>query len=299
MQPKAPVRYARKVVQLGILAVFIGVGLNYNYFLDQYALRTYQPNAQLGAFDSRIELTTNARAKLYRSNPRFDDKTTFNSDCNTQPHELELGCYFRGRIFILQIDNTSLAPEMDVVGAHELLHAAWSTMNTADRAKLTPELERIYHGLNDKDLNDRMASYAQTEPGEEANELHSILGTEYTILSPVLETYYGQYFLDRSKVTSQHAAFQSVFDSHRIQLERDLALIRSKKAQLSVINHQMEAYRSNEQIQAYNALVPKQNQLVDDINSRITVYQSAVDEYNALSKSLDSQAITDTEARAQ
>jgi hypothetical protein len=45
--------------------------------------------------------------------------------------------------------------------------------------------------------------------------------------------------------------------------------------------------------------VPQQNDLVDDINKRIATYKDGVDEYNALSKSLDSQEITDTETTAQ
>jgi hypothetical protein len=39
--------------------------------------------------------------------------------------------------------------------------------------------------------------------------------------------------------------------------------------------------------------------LVDDINHRIEAYRQGVDEYNELSKSLDSREITDTETSAQ
>jgi hypothetical protein len=45
--------------------------------------------------------------------------------------------------------------------------------------------------------------------------------------------------------------------------------------------------------------VPQQNRLVDTINRQIEAYQKGVDEYNGLSKSLDSQQITDTETAAQ
>jgi hypothetical protein len=273
--------------------------LNYEPLMDYYALSTYHPSVQLAGFESRIGLTTAARATLYRSQPQFDGKTNFNADCDTRPHELELGCYYRGRIYVLQIDNPTLASEMDVVSAHELLHAEWTKMSAGERASLSTELERVYATISNADLRSRMASYATSEPGEEANELHSILGTEYASLSPVLEAHYAKYFDNRAQIVSAHAAYQAVFDTQRAELETELSSIRADKGRLSVMNRQLDAYRAGGQIQAYNALVPQQNKLVDDINSRIASYQVKVDEYNALSKSLDSQAITDTETLAQ
>lgn len=287
------------LLQLGALAVAVFLFVNYQTLLDQYALATYRPTEQVAGFESRITLTSAARATLYRAQPQYDGKSAFNADCDTQPHELELGCYYRGRIYVLQIDNASLAPEMDVVNAHELLHAQWSKLSAAERAKLAPELERVYTQLNDKDLNDRMAGYAVSEPGEQANELHSILGSEYANLSPTLEAHYAKYFVQRSQVVAAHASYQAVFDTRRKELESELAAIRAQKGSLSVLNRQLESYKSSGQIAAYNALVPKQNKLVDDINKRIDAYREGVDEYNDLSKSLDSQEITDTETAAQ
>jgi hypothetical protein len=290
---------SRIAVQVGFLAlVTLGI-FNFNTLLDQYALMTYQPAGELAAFESRIPLTDKARATLYRANPQYDNKSVFNSDCNTQPHELELGCFYRGRIFILRIENTSLSSEMDVVGAHELMHAVWAQLSASERSKLTTELQRVYAGLQDSELAERMNGYAKSEPGEESNELHSILGTEFANLSPVLEAHYGKYFKDRTKIVAAHNAYETVFDTRRAELEQELARIRTEKGQLATINRQLDAYRSNGQVQAYNALVPKQNRLVDEINERIAAYRKGVDEYNELSKSLDSRQITDTEPAAE
>ncbi len=283
---------------LGVLALVVLAGLNRDALLNQYALATYHPTPDVAAFESRITLTPAARATLYRAAPKYDAKADFNADCDTKPHELELGCYYRAHIYILNIENDSLAPEMDVVGAHELLHAVWSQMSSSEQAQLGAELKRVYKSLGDKDLTDRMAGYAASEPGEEANELHSILATEYLNLSPVLEAHYAKYFMDRKQVVARHAAYQNVFDSRRRELERELATIRSEKATLSGINRQMDAYKARGQYQAYNELVPQQNRLVETINTQIAAYQAGVDEYNGLSKSLDSQTITDTETAA-
>ena len=271
------------VIQIGILLLLVIAAINYQTLEDDYTLATYKPTPQVLAFESRVMLTRSAQAILDRTQPQFDAKLNFNTDCDTQPHELELGCFYRGRIFVLTIDNASLAPEMDVVAAHELLHAAWANLGSSERDSLTKELERVYAGISDADLRARMAGYAKSEPGEEANELHSILGTEFAQLSPMLESHYAKYFADRSQVVKAHASYQSVFDSRRTQLENELATIRTEKGQLAVINRQLETYRSESQIASYNGLVPRQNELVDAINSQISTYRSGVDEYNALS----------------
>ncbi len=289
----------KTTLELTVLGVIIVAALNYQFVLDQYALATFKPSTQLAAIEGRLQLTAAGRALLYRAEPQINDKATFNRNCGTTRGQLELGCYYRNHIFVLTIENPNLAPEMDVVTAHELLHAAWTRLSSSERAKLKTELERVYATLNDSELRERMASYAKTEPGEEANELHSILATEYAQLSPMLEAYYKRYFSSRQHAVAAHAAYQRVFDDRRRELEADLASIRSLKGQLAVINRQLDAYKAAGQISQYNALVPRQNSLVDTINRRIEAYQRGVDEYNALSRSLDSQQITETEAGVQ
>jgi hypothetical protein len=289
----------KTTVELLIIGLLAVVAFNYQFFLDRYALATFHPGAGIAAIEPRLGLTEGARAIFYRSQPQLDAKVAFNSDCQTSQGELELGCYYRDRIYILQIENASLAPEMQVVTAHELLHAAWQRLSSNERASLTTQLEQAYASLNDADLKARMADYAKSEPGQEANELHSILGTEQVQLSPALEQYYARYFTSRAQITAAHAAYEGVFNSRRAELEQELATIRTLKGQLATVNRQLDSYKAAGQIDQYNALVPRQNQLVDGINTRIDTYRVGVDEYNALSRSLDSQQITDTETTVQ
>ena len=299
MQSRSKILGGRTVVTFGLIGLLAIAGLNYQGLMDYYALSTYKPNAKLAAFESRISLSSSARATLYRADPVFAAKSSFNTDCDTRPHELELGCYYHNRIYVLQIDNASLASEMDVVSAHELLHATWAKMGAGERAALSVELARVYGLVADSDLRDRMASYAKSEPGEQDNELHSILGTEFTSLSPVLEAHYAKSFVNRSQIVSAHNSYKAVFESRRVELETQLSQIRAEKVRLGLINHRLDGYKAGGQIQAYNAEVPLQNKLVDEINASIGRYQVAVDEYNALSKSLDSQTITETESPAK
>src|SRR6266403_1153877 len=165
MQPKAsPHHPFRAAVQLGLAGLFVVGALNYQAILDQYALVTFRPGTGVAAIEARLALTPKARAVFYRAQPQLDAKAEFNQDCQTQPHELELGCYFRSRIYILKIDNQSLASEMDVVTAHELLHAVWSGLGARERQRLGDELERVYKQVADDELKQRMAGYATSEP---------------------------------------------------------------------------------------------------------------------------------------
>lgn len=280
------------VVQLIVLGVLLTAIYKFQFLIDQYALATFRPTAEVQGIIDRLKLTSEAKGILARTQPEINSKADFNANCQTNMGDLELGCYTRGRIYVLRIENPDLAPEMDVVMAHELLHAAYDRLGKRDQARINASLQTAYAKITDEDLRERMASYARTEPGEENNELHSILGTEFGGLSADLEGHYRTYFDDRSVIVAAQQAYQNVFTSRRQQLERELGVIRSLKLQLTTLNRRMEGLKASNSIAAYNALVPQQNQLVDNINARIKTYQQGVDEYNALSKALDSQQIT-------
>ncbi len=286
-------RFSPKLVfQLLLLGGIIVAALNTQYILDQYALATFHPSPQISAIIDRLKLTPEASAILARSRPQIDDKATFNHDCQTSKGELELGCFVNGRIYVLNIENPSLAPEMDVVLAHELLHAGYDRLGTGKKININNDVEVVFSKIVDTDLKQRMAAYSKSEPGQQDNELHSILGTEYTDLISSLESYYSRYFQDRAIIVAAQKSYQNVFENSRKALDAELASIHELKAQLNSLNRRMEALKASGSISAYNNLVPQQNQLVDTINKRIAMYQQAVDEYNALSKSLDSQQIT-------
>src|SRR5664280_1705391 len=89
------------VSQWLVVGLVVAGALNYQQLLDQYALATFHPPADVAAIEGRLSLTLLAKAKLYRAAPQIDSKDGFNIDCNTQPHEPELGCYFRGHIYVL------------------------------------------------------------------------------------------------------------------------------------------------------------------------------------------------------
>ena len=291
-QPKAV--SGRLIFELVVAGVLLLVAANYQTLVDQYWLIYYHPSAQMAQIEDEIGLTSQAKAVFASARPQIDDKSDFNRDCATTPDELELGCFFHGRIYVLEIDNSSLAPEMEVVTAHELLHAEWARYSSGEQQTLTTELEAEYKVVATSDLAQRMQAYAKSEPGQRDNELHSILGTEFPNLSPALEAHYSEYFTDRAAIAQAHAEYENVFNSRRDELTQELAQINSEKATLTSIDAQMQSDRDAGQISLYNSLVPEQNRLVTEVNSQINDYQEGVNEYNELSESLSSQPITQT-----
>jgi hypothetical protein len=269
--------------------------LYYRVLLDFYTLSNYKPDPTVASITARFDPTDEGKAIYYGADPHINNKTDFNKNCSTGTVSLELGCYIHGKIFILQISNKDLASEMVTVSAHEMLHAAWSRLGESQQTDLSSQLEAFYKSLNDKDLEARLAGYDKVEPGQRDNELHSIAATEYAKLPDKLEKYYSQYFKDRQKVVAEHAVFEKVFSDQRDALAKQLDEIRNLKADLNVINDQLDTFKNAGDYAHYNDLVPTQNNLVNKINGLVAIYSKSVDEYNALSKSLNSQQITSTE----
>ncbi len=87
----------------------------------------------------------------------------------------------------------------------------------------------------------RMAYYAENEPGERLNELHSILGTEFRDLSPALEAHYAQYIGERTGIVALHDQSNAVFLE---QQARASALIAQIDALVASIEADYATYSS-------------------------------------------------------
>jgi hypothetical protein len=101
-----------------------------------------------------------------------------------------------------------------------------------------------------------MEFYAEHEPGQRLNELHSILGTEFADLGPELEAHYAQYLADRVAVVGLHDRTSAVFDD---QQDRAAALVAQMDALATSIDTDYATYSAG-----YAAL----NEAVDDFNAR-------------------------------
>lgn len=183
------------------------------FVVDQLTVWTYEPTQQIQSITDRTAFTSHGTFIFYATTPTVATQETFNQGCPRQEVGSPiLGCFTgEGKIYIYDITNDQLEGMEEVTAAHEMLHAVWVRLGQAERDSLSLELTAAYESLNDPDLDERMAYYERTEPGETINELHSILGTEVRGLSSTLETHYARYF-ERAVVLGFHDSYDSVYD---------------------------------------------------------------------------------------
>ncbi|TQL48493.1 hypothetical protein FB562_1587 [Homoserinimonas aerilata] len=190
--------------------------------IDQVTVWQFEPDAVIAGHAERLQLSDHGRFLYYASNPVVSGADAFATECPKNDDEQEfgiLGCYLPKdkTIFLFDVTDERLDGREEVVAAHEMLHAAWDRLSDDEREHLGTllEAESAKH-MGDEEFAKRMDFYARIEPGQRHNELHSIIGTEIADVSPELEKYYSQYFVDRDVVTGLHAASNAVF----VELQR-------------------------------------------------------------------------------
>jgi hypothetical protein len=245
------------VILISCIAAYLLVA-NKQFVLDQVSAWQYKPSSEVAAFADRTTMTDLGRFYFYASRPAVEGAQDFNTDCSKQEQNTAiLGCYDGRNIYVYNVTNTQLDGIREVTAAHEMLHAAYDRMSKTERAQIDTLVEAEYVKLqDDKDFAERMAFYARTEPGERDNELHSVIGTEVSNLSPELEAHYKKYFADRAKIVSLHERYASVFTSLQTK-SNELS------DQLTALGNDIEASTA-----AYNNNVGRLNKDIATFNNR-------------------------------
>ncbi|MDB5161550.1 MAG: hypothetical protein JWM52_58 [Candidatus Saccharibacteria bacterium] len=309
-------------ISASLITLVVATWLLFNrqYVIDQISAWSYHEPADVKTIQDRIDLTDKGLLYFQATQPVVASSDDFNKDCPRQETGSPiLGCYATGRIYIYNITNSQLDGIEEVTAAHEMLHAIWDRMSASEKKNLGTMLRNQYAKIQDPDLKTRMDYYARTEPGEFENELHSIIGTEIASLNPELETYYAQYFKDRTKVTDLHAKYSAVFAAlttesdtlytELVTLGKDIET-RSNQYNVDVAALKTDITSFNERADSgsfsslsdFNreraTLVSRSSQLESDrisINADIATYQTKYNRYQELSdqikilnKSIDS-----------
>lgn len=259
----------------------------YKTYYHPKTLADFAPTPQQADIMAKTAMTDKAKLLFLEADPQIETRQQFAINCNTSgngPNDVELGCYYKGKIHLLQIDNPQLADLTYVTAAHEMLHAAYAQLNAGQQRNVDSLVEAQEAAT--PAVKQRLAIYKAKEPGELDNELHSILGTEYSSLSPQLETYYSQYFAPRTAVVAAEKRVDDVSATKRAEINSLKAQIDSLKARIAALKAQMSAYEAQGDIRDYNANVPVVNSLISQYNAKIAQYNQAVDEYNNLYRSL-------------
>jgi hypothetical protein len=247
------------VLALALVATGVLVFLGLPRILDQYTVWTFHPASAVSALIKSSQLTDEGRFVFLASKPVIEPSATFASSCaSNQEGSGILGCYLpRDRtIHLFAVTVPRLLGLTDVVAAHEMLHAAWDRLTTAEQRQLVPLLEAEASKLSgNAAFQARLDYYAKNEPGERDNELHSIIGTEIASISPELETHYAKWFRDRQTLVALQAKTTAVFTDLE---NRSTALSTALGALRSTIDAEYAAYTSgygvlNMDIRRFNA----------------------------------------------
>lgn len=309
---------ARAVLTIVFLLVAAWLWLNQQFIIDQLAVWQYKPSHEIAALADQSGMNDRGRFLYYASQPEVDGTQRFNKVCDRREEGTAiLGCYNGTKIFIYDVKDERLDGIKEVTAAHEMLHAAFQRMSGDERQKLSNLLEVEYKKLeNMADYKERMAFYARTEPGERANELHSVIGTEVKDINPELEAHFAKYFVSRDKVVALHNQYQAVFqklESDAKALYDELQALSKQVTQASA-SYNDDVVALNEAIQAFNrrattgdftsesqftrersALMSQAGKLRDkrtSINDQITTYEVKRQAYNALAH--ESQELVDS-----
>jgi hypothetical protein len=307
---------AWKIISALIGVAFVALAgwviLNRQFVIDQLTVWSYAPSSAIATIEERSEFTDKGRFYFYTSQPVVATQEDFNRHCPRQEVGSPiLGCYTgTGQNYIYDITNERLDGIEEVTAVHEMLHAAWYRLSADEQATITNQLEAAYQKITDQELQDRMAYYERTEPGEYVNELHSILGTEIADLGPELEAYYESYF-DRATVLGLHEKYDSVYKELdgradelyalmgelSVSIESRLTAYDTSSAQLtadiSAFNERASAGQFSSMAQfnnERNALINRSDQLKSErlsINADVERYNGYRNEYQNIASQIE------------
>ncbi len=282
-----------------LILIFIALSNRQNIF-DWWALRDYTPPVTVATIADQISLNPSSKKVFYVNKPIITSSAEFTKNCptNSQEKTIILGCYHGNQkgIYLLDVNDPRLEGVEQVTAAHEMLHAEYDRLSSSEKDSVNKMLNDYAKTITDQRILDTLDAYKQSEPGELANEMHSIFGTEIAALPANLEQYYKKYFIDRSKVVAYSQKYQNEFTSRKDKIAADDAQLASYKTQINNYEDQltaelnninalestMNSYKNSGNYGAYNANVDYFNNMVYAYNRKVNLVQSLINKHNAL-----------------
>jgi hypothetical protein len=271
---------------LVIIAIIIIAGIfAYQPISDHFTLAGASPTMKSLAHEAGM--SHKGELIFLRTDPQLVSSSELATDCNENNSGgmIEQGCFVvdgSGKHIYLRKMASDLHAVEIVTAAHEMLHAAYANLGQSAKNRVDKKLNKQYQSLNNKSLRARMAEYAKTEPGEKDNELHSILGTEFSPLSASLETYYSQYFTDRGKVVAANKSTDQKFQKFKNLISNKKSSISQDEAKAASLYQKSVAAARNGNQNRDNYYYSRYRQEVNLINKLIDKYNQLIRQYNAL-----------------
>lgn len=311
-------RAALVLLATGALALQAGVAQGATWVIDNERLLkdrlvAFQFDASDEIFSYAEQSGMSATGELYffTSLPKIVPVYEFDRYCSRrEPGIGVLGCYTMkdGRIFLYDVTDPRLVSMEPVVAAHEMLHAAWARISSAEQERIAVLLEEGFATLpEDHELRRRIQAYEDNSPSSRIPELYSILGTEVLKLPAELEAHYAIYFDDRSKVVALSDESTRVFGAVQDELRALAADLESRSAEIeglrftykntdAALSADIDAFEirrttpggfpvKSEFEAVRGALIDRQNKLRvlrDLLNSKISDYNELLEEVTRL-----------------
>lgn len=324
MNPPKRSKIPRVLVSIILIALAGLVIFKQQDILDWWSLRNYQAPSSIAALANDTSMSPYGKKLFYINQPQLQNKTAFYKSCEEGETTIVLGCYKpKQGIYILDVNDQRLNGIEEVTAAHELLHAAYDRLDNTKKKDIGDKINRFYSTLNDEQIKNKIDIYKKSG-ADITNELHSILGSEVVTLSPELETYYKNYFTNRSAITTYAQKYQAVFTERKnklieldarlsqietqvkennVELEKQQAVINADANRLDSLLKQNKIDEYNNGVTEYNKLVVPFKRLVSQTKQLIADYKAILDERNAvaveaqeLNKALDSRIQTTVES---
>lgn len=274
--------------------------LNRQNVIDWFRLLNYKPPASVTQLANQDTMNSYTKHLFYLNRPQLlTSVSSFRVHCPENQNTIVLGCYHPDQegIFIYNVSDSTLAGVAQVTAAHEVLHAVYARLTTAQRSNLDSLLNNYYeNGLTNPTVKAEVKLYQQTEPKDVFDEMSCTFGTEIANLPAPLEAYYGRYFSNRAAIVAYEQKYQAAFSSRQAVVAQDDTMLTQLKSQINSMQSQLNSslvtlnsqsaslnnLRSSGNIAAYNAGVSPYNDLVYAYNANVKNDQALVNQYNQL-----------------
>ncbi len=269
-----------------LLALPVLFWVNRFEIYDWWRLRGYTPPAEIQALATNTTMNSATTNVFYANHPSIESSEQFVNNCTQAEHTIVLGCYVNGRgIYLYNVTDPRLDGIKEVTAAHELLHAEYDRLSSADKKKVDAMTAEAFSKVTDQRIRDTVEQYRKADPSVVPNELHSILGSEVRNLTPELEAHYSKYFANRSKIVDYSDKYESEFNSRQNQVktyDQQLSAMKTQIDQNQAKLSQQESELQSERAQL-NQLLANKN--YSEYNAGVNSFNAKVASYNSLAKS--------------
>ncbi|MBR3368282.1 hypothetical protein IKG45_00620 [Candidatus Saccharibacteria bacterium] len=204
----------RNIIKTIIWLIFLGAVafaiINFQALKDTYFAMTFSPSNEISEIEKSLELTDKGHRIFFASSPVINTADDFNQNCKSAGEDVStLGCYNGQRIYIYNIDSEELKGIKESTAAHELLHAVWQRLSTADRENLIPTLESVYE-KSSEDFKKTLKTYDESAKTE---EIYVRSATQIKSLPENLEKHYAEIFEDQDRIVDFYESYIAPFNA--------------------------------------------------------------------------------------